>query len=124
MEDDGESESVHARIGPLGSIHSDGDAQRRRAFLKVAADYSFLSEDYLQALTECVLMDQVCGPCGVVHCFDWKHLIKRLRERLKSETTGVKISDGPAITGPSLRRLAVALDPQRRLESLFNPADR
>lgn len=115
--------SLETLVGPLGSVHSDGDAGRRRAFLEVARGSNFSTIAHLELLEQCTLMDQGCAQDGVVHCFDWKHLIKRLRERVKSDK-GVRVGGGAAITGPTLRRLAQVLFPGRSVESLLTPKDR
>lgn len=120
------SQSAHDLLGPIGSIHSDGDAGRRRAFIQFASDSYFSSgeDGYLRVLVACAMMDQEAAPGEIVYGMDPKHLVKRLRERLKSETTGVRVGGGAAITGPVLRHLALALDPTRNVESLLDPADR
>ncbi|CAN0432340.1 unnamed protein product, partial [Ectocarpus sp. 12 AP-2014] len=84
---------------------SDGDSNRRRAFKNLTESRDMSDFTGTRCLVKCDLMDRTLGEGGVVGCFDPKHLIKRLRERLKSLTTGVKIGDGVPIRRGALEKL-------------------
>lgn len=116
--------SAHDALGPIYNFASDGDANRRRAFdsLTNLCDMSSFAE--MGALTKCVLMDRMLGEGGITAGFDPKHLIKRLRERLKSPTTGVKVGAGAAVQRDTLESLLSMHQPQLPLKQLLDPLDR
>ena len=96
-------------LGPQANATSDGDGPRRQAFHKEYCAMPLPSRSQLY-ITLCpllmVLFDiQVgIGPEHMTERFDDKHNLKRLRERQKSDTTGVQIGDR-AMTRPVIRHL-------------------
>ena len=111
-------------LGPISYFASDGEALRRCAFLDLVTYHTFDDFPWARSLKQCELMDQFLGLEGTTHCFDWKHLVKRFRERLKSHTTGVLVGEGARVTGSTLRKLLGEHQPSLRLDELFEPSDR
>lgn len=116
--------SAHDALGPISNLASDGDANRRRALNNVTNSHDMSSFPEMSVLVKCDLMDRSLGEAGTTACFDPKHLLKRLRERLKSQTTGVKIGAGAAIQRDKLEMVLGMHQPQLKLKQLLDPDDR
>lgn len=116
--------SAHDALGPISNFASDGDANRRRAFNTLTDSYDMSSFDSMEVLRKCELMDSTLGEGGITACFDPKHLLKRLRERLKSLTTGVKVGAGAPIRRTVLEELLGMHQPLLKLKLLLDPLDR
>lgn len=124
IEEGEDPQSAHDILGPISNFASDGDPNRCRAQLDLTSYFDTIDFDEPKVLVACALIDHGVGAGGIVQCYDLKHLFKRLRERLKSLTTGCKIGDGAAIQRSILQDLLRMHQPDLALTSLFDPLDR
>ena len=90
-------------LGPIISVGSDGDAARRRCLHDVLTIESPTSA-LCTILDQLPLLDLSTGEGDITMHFDDKHLVKRIRELLKSFTRGCVIHQH-TITGAVLEQL-------------------
>ena len=119
-----EPKSAHDALGPISNFASDGEANRRRALNNLPGSRNMSEFASTKQLVSNELMDQVVADGGVVGCFDKKHLLKRLRERAKSLTTGIRVGAGAPVGRAVLQRLLSMHQPSLPLKALFDPLDR
>ena len=94
--------SQTASLGPIVSVAKDGDAKRRLGFDQLLRVDEH-SQQIFAVLNQLTLMDTAVGEGDIVVHFDDKHVIKRLREVLKSYSRG-SVVHKVKITGVVIKR--------------------
>lgn len=119
-------EIAERKLGPITNIATDGDAERRRL---LAEEYKGvhlkeLPGTWWKALEDISLFDKNVGPGGVTQHFDWKHMVKRMRQRDKCKTKGSQIGEGGGLNAQTLSLLFNTVFKPQDWTPLFQPEDR
>ena len=111
-----------ASLGPIVVVATDGDSKRRLGFDQLLRDHTPSQQisavlDQLHVL----LMDAAVGDSDIVVHFDDKHVIKRLREVLKSYSRGSLVHK-VKITGAVIKRFLQKMN-LPNIDQLLHPDD-
>eukprot|EP00918_Siedleckia_nematoides_P031415 GHVU01067979.1.p1 GENE.GHVU01067979.1~~GHVU01067979.1.p1 ORF type:complete len:494 (+),score=66.56 GHVU01067979.1:1417-2898(+) len=105
---------------PMWAFASDGDNKRRIAFNSIFRAYRTLFVR-LPELAPLKGFDECCSSGGIVATYDWRHLLKRLRNQIINP--GARFVANVAVTGADLRG-ALRSSNVAGTATLFNPMDK